>query len=78
MSKRIAAGTLWFLAAWCAGAWMDYLVGVPVVVGQILGIAAAALVVGDPLGRIWARSAPVSKLPDGADEAADDHYAQAA
>lgn len=78
MSKRIAAGILWFLAAWYAGAWIALLLGVPEILGPILGIAAAAVFAGDPLGIIWVRPAPIVELPARVGQSVDDRYAEAA
>lgn len=55
MNKRLAAAMLWFLAAWYLGAWVALLLGVSALLGPILGIAAAVLFAGDPLGIIWVR-----------------------
>ncbi len=78
MSKRIAAAILWFLAAWNLGALIALVLGVPEILGPILGIAAAAVFAGDPLGIIWARPAPVVELPAHVGESTDDRYAEAA
>jgi hypothetical protein len=78
MSKRIAAGILWFLAAWYAGAWIALLLGVPEILGPIMGISAAAVFAGDPLGIIWVRPTPVVELPARVGEATEDSYAEAA
>ncbi len=78
MTKRIAAAALWFLSGWTVGNVFAMLVGVPEVVGPILGLAAAALVAGDPLGIIWVkrmdpvavRSLDLENLPDDLAQAA--------
>jgi hypothetical protein len=60
MKKRVLAGCLWFYASWYGWAILAEFTGLPEVVGPILGVAAAVLFAGDPLGRIWTRSeAPV-------------------
>jgi hypothetical protein len=78
MSKRIAAGILWFLAAWYLGAWIALLLGISDVLGPILGLAAAAVVVGDPLGLIWTRRAELVELSAQVTDGAADIYAEAA
>ena len=78
MSKRIAAGILWFLAAWYFGAWIALFLGVPDVLGPILGIAAAAVFAGDPLGIIWTRQATLVELPASGAEGSSETYAKAA
>ena len=57
MNKRVAAGVLWLFAGWYLGNIVAYHVGLSDLLGPILGIAAAAVVAGDPLGLIWAGSA---------------------
>ena len=59
MNKRVAAGVLWFLAGWYAGGYISLFLGVPELLGPILGIACAAIFAGDPLGVIWTARAPV-------------------
>ena len=53
MNKRIAAAVLWLLAGSYLGALLAHMVGVSDVLGPILGVAAAALIAGDPRGLIW-------------------------
>lgn len=57
MNKRIAVGILWLFAGWYLGNIVAYYVGISDLLGPILGIAAAAIVAGDPFGRIWTGSA---------------------
>lgn len=57
MNKRIAAGVLWLFAGWYLGNIVAFHVGISDLLGPILGIAAAAVVAGDPLGLIWTGSA---------------------
>jgi hypothetical protein len=56
MNKRIAAGVLWLFAGWYLGNIVAFHVGISDLLGPILGIAAAAVVAGDPLGLIWTGS----------------------
>lgn len=53
MHRRTLAGLLWFFVAWYAWSFVVAAVGVPELIGPVLGILAAALIVGDPLDRIW-------------------------
>jgi hypothetical protein len=57
MNKRIAAGVLWLFAGWYLGNILAFYFGISDLLGPILGIAAATVVAGDPLGRIWTGSA---------------------
>ena len=58
MTKRVAAAFLWFYTGWYAGAFLAEIFGVSPVIGPIIGVAAAGLLVGDPLRIIWTRPAP--------------------
>ena len=53
MLKRVLAALLWFYAGWYAGNVLADLVGVSMMLGPIIGAAAAALVAGDPRRIIW-------------------------
>ena len=53
MTKRVLAAVLWFYTGWYAGAMLAEALGVNALLGPIIGVAAAALVVGDPFRRIW-------------------------
>jgi len=53
MKKRVFAALLWFYTGWYAGAILASVLGVSPVLGPIIGVAAAALVVGDPRRIIW-------------------------
>jgi len=55
--KRIAAAGLWFYASWYLGSAVATLLGVPDLLGPVLGIAAAAVVGIDPRRVIWVRRA---------------------
>ena len=57
MTKRILAAFLWFYTGWYAGAFLAEMFGVSPVIGPIIGVAAAGLLVGDPLRIIWTRQA---------------------
>jgi hypothetical protein len=62
MKKRILATFLWFYAGWYAGAILAEMLGVSQLLGPIVGMAAAALVAGDPRRIIWTSrpAAPVT------------------
>ena len=53
MTKRILAAILWFYAGWYGGAFLADFFGVSVLLGPIIGAAAAGLIVGDPRRIIW-------------------------
>ena len=53
MKKRIAAGALWFLSGWVAGAMLAFVVGISPVLAPIVAVAAASLVAVDPRRLIW-------------------------
>jgi len=55
MKKRVLSGVLWFYTGWYAGAMLAHVLGVSSMLGPIIGIAAAALVAGDPRQVIWTR-----------------------
>jgi len=71
MNKRIAAAVLWFLTGWYAGAYISLLLGVPQLIGPLLGIAAAAVFAGDPMGFIWSTRQPLEAAPDAVNEIDD-------
>jgi len=56
MKKRALSAVLWFYCGWYAGAMIAHALNVSVAIGPILGVAAAALIAGDPRGIIWSRS----------------------
>ena len=60
MKKRILASVLWFYAGWYAGAILAEFLGVSPLLGPIIGMAAAALVAGDPRRIIWTSRPAVS------------------
>ena len=62
MLKRVLAAFLWFYAGWYGGNILADFFGVSLLLGPIIGAAAAALVAGDPRRIIWtarAMSKPV-------------------
>jgi hypothetical protein len=61
MKKRALSAVLWFYCGWYAGAMIAHAVGLSIAIGPILGVAAAALIAGDPRGIIWTRP-PSKKL----------------
>lgn len=66
MTKRILAAMLWFYAGWYAGAVLADMFGVSPLLGPVIGVAAAALIVGDPRRIIWtsrAATATASTAP---------------
>lgn len=56
MVKRIAAALLWFFAAWYAWNVLAWVLGLPELAGPVFAAAAAALIAGDPMHRIWSRT----------------------
>jgi hypothetical protein len=56
MKKRALSAVLWFYCGWYAGAMIAHALNVSIAIGPILGVAAAALIAGDPRGIIWSRS----------------------
>ena len=53
MKKRLASGSLWFIAIWFGYEILWSVVGVPRMVGPMLAFAVASLVVADPAGLFW-------------------------
>ena len=53
--KRIAATGLWLYAFWYAGSMIAAVLGLPDVVGPMLGVSAAGLAWSDPRRAIWNR-----------------------
>ena len=51
--KRVAVSFLWFYTGWYAGSMVASLIGVPDLLGPIVGIAAGFLVAFDPRHVIW-------------------------
>jgi hypothetical protein len=55
MKKRALAALLWFYSMWYVGAMVASVLGLSAALGPILGVAAAAIVAGDPRRIIWTR-----------------------
>jgi hypothetical protein len=53
MKKRALAAVLWFYTTWYAWAMLAHFIGISDLAGPFLGLVAAVLFAGDPLGRIW-------------------------
>jgi hypothetical protein len=53
MKKRVVAGLLWFYVTWYAWGVLAYFTGITDLLGPVAGLAVAALIAGDPFGRIW-------------------------
>lgn len=60
--KRLVATGLWLYAFWYLGSMIAALVGVPDLLGPILGTAAGIIVGMDPRRRIWARPAVAATI----------------
>jgi hypothetical protein len=55
MKKRALAALLWFYAMWYVGAMVASVLSLSPALGPILGVAAAAVIAGDPRRIIWTR-----------------------
>lgn len=73
MKKRILAALLWFYAGWYAWSVIAWATGLPELAGPVVGAAVAALLAGDPFGRIWGgtRTQPASRSVISGTRAAD-------
>jgi hypothetical protein len=60
MKKRALSAVLWFYTGWYAGAMIAHVLDLSIALGPILGVAAAAVIAGDPRGVIWTRPAAPS------------------
>ncbi len=78
MNKRIAAAVLWFFAGWYLGGYIALYLGVSDLIGPILGVSAAVLFGGDPLGIIWTRGQAVTSLEETPPESLPEYLADAA
>ncbi|HEX4898082.1 MAG TPA: hypothetical protein VFV53_06935 [Candidatus Limnocylindrales bacterium] len=56
--KRLVATGLWFYSFWYLGSMIAGLLGVPDLLGPLLGTAAGIFIGADPRGLIWNRSTP--------------------
>ena len=63
MLKRVLAAFLWFYAGWYGGNILTDFLGVSLMLGPIIGAAAAALVAGDPRRIIWTAQAMSKPVP---------------
>jgi hypothetical protein len=55
MNKRNIATVLWFMMGWTIGSVIAIAVGIPTVLGALVGIPFAAIVRRDPTGLLWTR-----------------------
>ena len=60
MKKRALAAVLWFYTGWYGGALVAHILGIPELVGPVVGTAAAVLFAGDPRGVIWKHATAIS------------------
>ena len=60
MKKRALAALLWFYTGWYGGALVAHILGIPELVGPVVGAAAAVLFAGDPRGVIWKPATAIS------------------
>ena len=60
-TKRILAAALWLFAGWYVGTGVAVYLGLPELIGPLLGIGLAGLVAGDPLRHFWTKSAPTAE-----------------
>jgi hypothetical protein len=71
MLKRVLAAFLWFYAGWYGGNILADFAGVSLLLGPVIGAAAAALVAGDPRRIIWTARAMSNPAPRTSEVAAD-------
>lgn len=57
MKKRVISALLWFYAGWTFGAMIASVFALNAALGPLIGVVAAALLVGDPRRIIWASRA---------------------
>jgi len=69
--KRYLATVLWFYAFWCLGSMIAGLLGVPDLIGPVLGLAAGFIVGVDPRRVIWAHPTATTQAPARASTAAE-------
>ena len=58
MKKRALSAVLWLYAGWYLGAMIAHQFDLSPALGPILGVAAAAIIAGDPRRIIWHRAQP--------------------
>jgi hypothetical protein len=68
MNKRILATILWLFAGWYLGNLVAFQFGLSDLFGPVLGVIAAVVVGGDPLGLIWTRASRI-RVPEAGPEA---------
>ena len=68
--KRITATLLWFFAFWSLGSMVAALLGVPDLIGPVLGVAAGVIVGVDPRRVIWTYPTATTQEPARASTAA--------
>ena len=62
--KRLVAGMLWFYAFWTLGSVVSSVLGIPDLLGPIVGVAAGLIIGLDPRHVIWRKpSAAVEAAP---------------
>jgi hypothetical protein len=66
--KRVLAAFLWLWAGWYMGAILAHFLGLSPALGPVLGIAAAALIAGDPRGIIWTQRVSAPSLHEASSE----------
>ena len=55
MKKRALSAVLWLYAGWYVGAMIAHVFDLSIALGPIVGVAAAAIIAGDPRRIIWTR-----------------------
>lgn len=73
MKKRVLSTVLWFFAAWYVANILAFFLGVSDSMGPIIGLAAAALIGGDPFRVIWTASSGSSPVASAATLASKSH-----
>ena len=61
--KRLLAAALWLYAVWYAGSLVSAILGVPDLIGPVVGIAAGVIVGVDPRHLIWSRTPRMAASP---------------
>ncbi len=64
MKKRVLAGLLWFYATWYAWSVLASFIGLPDLLGPVIGVGVGALFAIDPLGWIWGNRKVDPAQPD--------------